>query len=101
MKHAYHQCRPKILLVLPPSHPSRLVTACHGWVTIKRDDISQVMPPAWNDVDPEVDWHWAIVYEFVPSEEQDIEIGQAHLVFSIPRAFLWNRLDLTIGEAAD
>ncbi|KAH7019686.1 hypothetical protein EDB80DRAFT_759811 [Ilyonectria destructans] len=29
----------------------------------------------------DVDWHWAIIYEFVPGKDQDTDIGQRHLSF--------------------
>lgn len=65
--------------ISPP--PFTNITACYGWMKIKRDDIPCLRPPVWNDVDGDVDCHWAIIYEFVPPTEQDVKSGQAHLDF--------------------
>lgn len=28
-----------------------------------------------------MDWHWAIVYEFVPGQPQDVDVGQKYMNF--------------------
>jgi hypothetical protein len=53
----------------------------YGWTTIRRDDIPDLGPGVSDIVDGEVDWHWAIVYEYVPGAAQDLEVAQAHLDF--------------------
>ncbi|KAL7626477.1 hypothetical protein AAE478_003249 [Parahypoxylon ruwenzoriense] len=57
------------------------ITACHGWMTVRRDKLPRLDPPVWKEIDEQLDWHWAIVYDFVPEEEQDIAVGQTHLDF--------------------
>jgi hypothetical protein len=54
---------------------------CYGWTTIRRDDIPDLSPGVSDIVDGEVDWHWAIIYEYVPGAAQDLEVAQAHLDF--------------------
>ncbi|KAF2968975.1 hypothetical protein GQX73_g4612 [Xylaria multiplex] len=62
----------------PPPFPP--LPTCYGWMRIQRDEIPHVSPGAWNDTD-NVDWRWAIVYEFIPGATQDLTIGQLHLDF--------------------
>jgi hypothetical protein len=63
----------------PPSFPP--VTACHGWMTVRRDTLPRIDPRIWREVDEQVDWHWAIVYDFIPAELEDVAVRQAHLDF--------------------
>lgn len=63
---------------LPPFPP---LPACYGWMQVQRDQLPQLNPPVYKEVDGSLDWHWAIVFEFVPGIRQDLVIGQAHLDF--------------------
>jgi len=64
----------------PPTFPT--LPECYGWMRVKRDALPELDPPVcWKKVDEDFDWHWAIVYEFVPRASQDIVVGQAHLDF--------------------
>ena len=62
----------------PPPFPS--LPRCYGWIKIDWREIPKLDPPVRMPVD-EVDWHWAIVYEYVPGQVQDNAVGQAHLDF--------------------
>ncbi|KAH6972620.1 hypothetical protein EDB80DRAFT_743580 [Ilyonectria destructans] len=59
-----------------PPFPS--LPKCYGWTTVRRDELLPI--PVVGVVD-DVDWHWAIIYEFVPRTKQDTNIGQCHLDF--------------------
>ena len=63
----------------PPPFPS--LPECYGWIRVKRADIPEVQPAPEATVDEHLDWHWGIVYEFVPGAKQDLVVGQAHLDF--------------------
>ncbi|KLU92597.1 hypothetical protein MAPG_11542 [Magnaporthiopsis poae ATCC 64411] len=66
---------------LTPPPPFPALPECYGWMRVKRDTLSELGPPVWEQVNEDVDWHWAIVYEFVPPTPQDLGVGQAHLDF--------------------
>ncbi|KAK3936886.1 hypothetical protein QBC46DRAFT_366585 [Diplogelasinospora grovesii] len=57
----------------PPPFPP--ITACHGWMTVRRDDLPQIDPLVWKEIDEQLDWHWAITSRI------RIAAGQAHLDF--------------------
>lgn len=63
----------------PPPFPP--LPTCYGWMQIQRDQLPLLDHPVWYDIDGSVDWHWAIVFEFVPGAIQDFGIGQLHLDF--------------------
>lgn len=63
----------------PPSFPA--LPKCYGWMRVKRDTLFELDPPVWEQVNEDVDWRWAIVYEFVPATPQDLAVGPAHLDF--------------------
>lgn len=64
--------------VQPPPFPP--LPKCYGWTTIRRDEFPSIRIPVGGIVD-DVDWHWAIIYEFVLEKDQDTDIGQRHLSF--------------------
>ncbi len=66
----------------PPPFPS--LPTCHGWMRIKRDDLPRLDQPVWAEVDADLDWQWALVYDFVPGAKQDVAVAQTHLDF-LPR----------------
>lgn len=66
---------------IQPSPPFPPLPACYGWTKVRRDELSRLRPLVWEEVDEQVDWHWAIIYEFVPGKPQDLAIGQSHLDF--------------------
>ncbi|KAK4195588.1 hypothetical protein QBC40DRAFT_343372 [Triangularia verruculosa] len=66
----------------PPPFPS--LPVCYGWTTVRWDELPRLDPPVQDEADERVDWHWAIIYEFVPGETgktQDPAVGQSHLDF--------------------
>ncbi|KAJ8126183.1 hypothetical protein O1611_g7455 [Lasiodiplodia mahajangana] len=63
----------------PPPFPP--LPICYGWMRIQRDRVPRLDPPVRHEVDDSLDWHWALVYEFVPGAKQDLVIGQLHLDF--------------------
>ncbi|RMZ82253.1 hypothetical protein DV738_g1778, partial [Chaetothyriales sp. CBS 135597] len=65
--------------ISPPPFPP--ITRCHGWLTVSRDKLPRFHFSLWREVDEHLDWHWAIVYDFIPAGEPDLAIGQAHLDF--------------------
>ncbi|KAI0862613.1 hypothetical protein F4860DRAFT_106724 [Xylaria cubensis] len=62
----------------PPPFPP--LPACYGWMQVQQDQLPWLDPPVWHEVD-DLDWRWAIVYEFVPKTTQDLVIAQLHLDF--------------------
>ncbi|KAH9909791.1 hypothetical protein F4778DRAFT_789104 [Xylariomycetidae sp. FL2044] len=63
----------------PPPFPP--LPACYGWMKIPRESLPRLDRPVWKEVDDDLDWHWAIVYELVPGATQDLAVGQMHLDF--------------------
>ncbi|KAI3334826.1 hypothetical protein F4824DRAFT_467366 [Ustulina deusta] len=63
----------------PPPFPP--LPTCFGWLQIQRDQLPLLKPPVRHEVDDSLNWHWAIVYEFVPGATQDLVVGQLHLDF--------------------
>ncbi len=63
----------------PPPFPP--LPTCFGWLQIQRDQLPLLKPPVCHEVDDSLNWHWAIVYEFVPGATQDLVVGQLHLDF--------------------
>jgi hypothetical protein len=48
---------------------------------VRVDDVPLLSPPVLYAVEKGVDWHWAIVYELVPGQPQDLDVAQRHLNF--------------------
>ncbi|KAI1167420.1 hypothetical protein F5B18DRAFT_601738 [Nemania serpens] len=64
---------------LPPPFPP--LPTCYGWMKIQQDQLPLLDRPVRHEVDGSLDWHWAIVFEFVPGAIQDPVVGQIHLDF--------------------
>ncbi|KAB5583515.1 hypothetical protein GE09DRAFT_1079192 [Coniochaeta sp. 2T2.1] len=68
-----------------PSPPVPRITGCYGWTKIEQRKIPGVHPPVGPPpgaaIDTESGWSWALVFELVPGEKQDIAVGQSHLEF--------------------
>ncbi|KAI1439169.1 hypothetical protein GGR50DRAFT_690523 [Xylaria sp. CBS 124048] len=62
----------------PPFPP---LPTCYGWMKVKRSRVPQLYPPLRREMDYNLNWHWALVYELVPGATQDLAIGQLHLDF--------------------
>ncbi|KAJ9155214.1 hypothetical protein NKR23_g2126 [Pleurostoma richardsiae] len=68
-----------------PSFPP--LPACYGWTKVARNELPLLDPPLLEEVDEGFDWHWAIIYEFVPKHAHDPEVGQRHLDFFYATGF--------------